>query len=752
MVMPAIQLTNCGDSQGQLIANQRGSSVLAFAILLLAVSVSLLSPARTHGQASVLTEHNDVARTGQNLSETVLTPANVNSVQFGKLFTQNVDGTIVGQPLYAPDVTLPDGTTHNVVYVATQHDSVFAFDAGNNQGNNALPLWTASFSNPANGITSVPIANYGCTGTRFTELGIMGTPVIDPASGTIYVVAKTMENGQYFFRLHALDITSGQEKFGGPVVISASVPSNSGMVSFNAAYHMQRPALLLVNGVVYIGFGSTGCDSYAYHGWLFAYDSQLLRQLGVFVDTPNGTRGAIWQAGGGPAADSEGNIYLQTANGTFDANTGGLDYGDSVLKLGLANDVLGVADYFTPFDQSYLAANDFDLGSGGVLVLPDQSGTYPHEIIGGGKEGTLYLVNRDNMGQFHSGDNSQTIQTIPNIVPNELDSVPAYWNSNVYIAGEGDFIKMFSLTGGLLSSAPVSETQVLFNQAGPGSVSISANGGTNGILWAVLHGNPVLYAFDATNLANILYSSKQALKLRDKMDAAARFVSPTVVNGKVYIGGKTDLMVYGLFPALSVASGGGQVGAAGTTLPTPLSIQTVDSYPGNPLGGISVTCKDSTPHGSFGSSVSVSDSSGIATTTYTLPVKVSNVTITCSSAGLVSAQIAETAIAGPATVIKVFSGNKQSAPTATALPNPLVVSVVDAHGNPISGVAVTFSDGGEEGSFSSTSATTDVSGHASTMYVTPDQVDVVQVSAATAGLKSAVFAITVTAGTMAVSR
>ena len=363
--MQVFELTGFGNSnEEQAMANLRGRGVLVSAILLWAVSVSLLFPARVHGQASVLTEHNDVARTGQNLSETVLTPANVNSVQFGKLFTQNVDGTIVGQPLYVPNVTLANGTTHNVVYVATQHDSVFAFDADNNQGNNALPLWTVSFSNPANGISSVPIADYGCTGTHFTELGITGTPVIDSVSRTIYLVAKTLENGQYVFRLHALDIGSGQEKFGGPVMITGAVPSNSGMLNFNPAVHMQRPALLLLNGAVYLGFGSTGCDTYAYQGWLFAYDSQLRQQLGVFVSTPNGTRGSIWQAGGGPAADSEGNIYLQTANGTFDANTGGLDYGDSILKLGLANDVLGVEDYFTPFDQSYLAANDFDLGIG----------------------------------------------------------------------------------------------------------------------------------------------------------------------------------------------------------------------------------------------------------------------------------------------------------------------------------------------------------------------------------------------------
>ncbi len=743
--MQVFELTGFGNSnEEQAMANLRGRGVLVSAILLWAVSVSLLFPARVHGQASVLTEHNDVARTGQNLSETVLTPANVNSVQFGKLFTQNVDGTIVGQPLYVPNVTLANGTTHNVVYVATQHDSVFAFDADNNQGNNALPLWTVSFSNPANGISSVPIADYGCTGTHFTELGITGTPVIDSVSRTIYLVAKTLENGQYVFRLHALDIGSGQEKFGGPVMITGAVPSNSGMLNFNPAVHMQRPALLLLNGAVYLGFGSTGCDTYAYQGWLFAYDSQLRQQLGVFVSTPNGTRGSIWQAGGGPAADSEGNIYLQTANGTFDANTGGLDYGDSILKLGLANDVLGVEDYFTPFDQSYLAANDFDLGSGGVLVLPDQSGPYPHEIIGGGKEGTLYLVNRDLMGHFHSGDNSQTIQTIPNIVPSELDSVPTYWNGNVYISGEGDFIKMFSLSSGLLSSTPVSETQVVFNQAGPGTVSISANGGSGGILWAILHGNPVLYAFDATNLTNLLYSSKQALKLRDRMDNTARFVSPTVVNGKVYIGGKTDLMVYGLFPALSAASGGSQAGAAGTTLPVPLSIQTVDSYTGNPLGGISVTCKDTVPHGSFGSAVSVTNSSGVATTTYTLPVKVSNVTITCSSPGLVSTHFSETAVAGPATLIKTFTGNRQSAPPDTTLPLPLVVSVVDAHGNPISGMAVTFSDGGEGGSFSNSAATTDVFGHATTTYTTPNQADVVHVTAATASLKSAVFVITVT--------
>src|SRR5580700_7186249 len=311
---------------------RRARASLAGAFL--ALCIGLLSSSFAFGQVQVLTEHNDVSRSGANTNETVLTPANINFNTFGKLFTQTVDGFFVGQPLYLSKIQFPDGSTHNVVYVATQHDSVFAFDADSNQA----ALWNTSFINPAAGITTVPIGDYGCAGTAFTEIGIVSTPVIDATAGSIFVLAKTLENGAYIYRLHALSLTTGAEMVP-PTVISASASTNAGTVQFNSAIQLQRPALLLENGAIYIGFGSNGCDTYAFRGWLLAYDEASLQQTGAFLTTPDGTRGGVWQSGGGPAADADGNIFLAAGNGTFDANTGGSDYGDSMLHLSAASKI-----------------------------------------------------------------------------------------------------------------------------------------------------------------------------------------------------------------------------------------------------------------------------------------------------------------------------------------------------------------------------------------------------------------------------
>src|SRR5581483_7630496 len=698
-------------------------------------------PSPAQGQASVLTEHNDVARTGQNTNETVLTPANVNSTRFGKLFVQNVDGSIIGQPLYLPNVVIPgQPSPHNMVFVATQHDGVYAFDADVNQP----PLWNVSFVDFDLGITSVPISDHGCTGTGFTEVGIMGTPVIDPASGTLYLVSKTLENDAHVFRLHALDVTTGMEKFGGPVVISASVPNQNGTLNFNPTFEMQRPALLLENGALYIGFGGNGCDQYTYQGWLLAYDAQSLQQLAAFTVEPNGKRGAIWQAGAGPAADAAGNIYLATANGTFDANTGGSDYGDSFLKLSMQNGVFNVLDYFTPFDQSYLFAQDVDLGSGGVLLLPDQPGAHRHELIGGGKEGTLYVVDTDSMGHFHSGDDSQIVQVFPEAFAGELMSVPTYWNNNVYVGATGDFIKVFSVAFGQLSSQPKSQTPIIFNSGGPGSVSLSANGNSNGIIWAILHGIGTLYAYDATNLSRQLYSSTQAPGLRDKLPAMGHFVTPTIANGKVYIGGRTQLAVYGLLAALVPIAGNDQTAPDGTTLPIPLTIQASDSYEGNPEAGISITCKDGGAGGTFTQSVIVTDNSGVASTSYKLPKKVKPITITCTSPGFVSGVFNESSVPGAAATLRIVSGNAQTASVQSPLPSPLVVLAVDANSIPVPGTVVTVSDAGAGGTFSSNPVTTDANGKASVSYVTPSKAARIKVTAAASGVKSAIFTETVT--------
>lgn len=303
------------------------------------------------------------------------------------------------------------------MFVATLHDSVCAFDADSNQGANAAPLWQVSFINPADGVTTVPASVQGCGGvTQFPELGIVSTPVIDPASGTIYVLAKTEENGTYVHRLHALDVATGTEKFNGPVVIKASYTAKNGVVvTFQDWGQMNRPGLLLANGNVYVAFGSNGCNSTS-HGWIIGYDAGTLEQTGVFTTSPNQRLAGIWQSGLGPSADSAGNIYASTSEAPFDTNVGGEDLGMSIFKVTQGAGTLSLFDYFTPFNYAYLNANDLDLSSAGPIVLPDQPGPYPHLLVASGKNGDVYVLNRDNMGQFNSSGNPQIVQYLPQAV------------------------------------------------------------------------------------------------------------------------------------------------------------------------------------------------------------------------------------------------------------------------------------------------------------------------------------------------
>lgn len=692
------------------------------------------------GQNDVLTQHNDNARTGLNANETLLTPANVNLNSFGKLFTQSVDGIIVGQPLYASNVLMNDGRTHNVVYVATQHNTVYAFDADSTQGSNASPLWSVSLNN---GGTTDPIADFGCTGTHYTEIGVVGTPVIDAGKTTLYVVAKTLNGTVRNFSLHALDIATGSERLGGPVVITGTAPSSNGSGTFNPIYQMQRPALLLQNGVLYIGFGGNGCDTFAYNGWLFAYSSQTLQQRGAFLVTPDGTRGSIWQGGSGPAADADGNIYVATANGDYDGPQALSDFGDSILKMGWNGNVFGVLDFFTPYNQLQLAQQDLDLGSSGPLVLPDQPGPYPHEVVVGGKEGTLYLINRDELGQFNA-DADSVLQSIPAAVASELNGVPSYWNSSLYLAGDNDSIKQFSLVNGFLTQQPVSQTTVQFLGAGPASTSITANGNRNGILWAIRHTNAALFAFDPTNLANKFYDSTQALQSRDKLVPVARFVIPTISNGKVYIGGTSALAVYGLLPTLSVVTGNNQTGPEKTTLPLPLSVLANDAYVSQPLSGVVVKCVDGGAGGVFTpSATQTTDATGKLTFTYQLPPKPRAVTITCSSKGYTNALFSETSAVGAPVRFAIVSGNNQTAPPNTPLAAPLLVKVFDAHGFGVPGVTVNFADNGAGGSFVASSIVTDVTGAAAGQYTTGSNTGTVTITASTAGIKSAILRVAV---------
>jgi hypothetical protein len=511
-----------------------------------------IQPATSY--AGTFTYHNDNTRTGQNLNETVLTWANVNQAQFGKKFSYPLDGIAYASPLYVANVAIPGQGVCNVVYVATEHDSVYAFDA---DGVNSHPLWKVSFINPAAGITTVPAIDTGECCDIAPEIGITGTPVIDQGTGTLYVVAKTKEGSHYVQRLHALDITTGAEKFGGPVVIQASVPGTgagndgNGHVRFNALRENQRPALLLNNGVVYIGFGSHG-DQTPFHGWVLGYDAHTLQQVMAYNDTSNGSDGGIWHSGGGLSADSAGDIYFVTGNGTFDANSGGVDYGNSVEKISPSGSVL---DYFTPHDQATLSAKDLDLGSGEALLLPDQGGPHPHLLVTAGKNGTMYLIDRDNMGHFNPSNDSQIVQSLVNIFPNPsgsiLDggnfSVPVYFNGVVYFSPVAGTLQAFQLNNGLLSTAPTSQSTATYAFPG-GMFAISANGSTDGILWAVQRVDAttpgVLHAYKATDLGVELYNSNQA-GLRDTMDIAAKFNIPLVANGKVYVTSVSHLTVYG---------------------------------------------------------------------------------------------------------------------------------------------------------------------------------------------------------------
>jgi len=530
-------------------------------VLCLAFSLGVSAQTPSHG---VFTYHNDLARTGQSLDETTLNPDNVNSTTFGKLFADPVDGQVYAQPLYVANMAIPGQGIHNVVYVVTENDTVYAFDA-DAQG---PPLWQTSLL--INGGTAVPSSDLPCSDLA-PLIGVTGTPVIDPPTNTLYVVAKTKEGSStapsYFQRLHALDIASGAEKFGGPVALEATVlgtgeGGDGTSITFDPFKQLNRVGLALVNGVVYIGFGSL-CDIDPYHGWILAYTASQLTQVGAFITTPNGSMGGIWQSGGSLAVDSDNNLYVMTGNGTFDANQpNGMDFGDSFLKLVQSGNTLTLVDSFTPFNQADLEAADRDLGSGAPVVLPDQSGAVvPRLLVGAGKEGTIYLLNRDNLGQFCSGCTSdmQIVQSIPGALRANFGT-PTFWNNMVYFFAVHDVLKAFSLADGQLSTSPTSQATTEFGFPGA-TPSVSANGATLGIVWALqtdafaTDGPAVLHAYDASNVANELYNSNQAAAARDMLGPAVKFTVPTVVNGKVYVGTATELDVLGVLPQKGTARG-----------------------------------------------------------------------------------------------------------------------------------------------------------------------------------------------------
>src|SRR2546427_1762914 len=506
--------------------------------------------------AGVNTWRNDASRSGVNSQEYALTVQNVTSATFGKLFSCPVDGWVFAQPLWVPNVTI-GGTRHNVVFVATENDSLYAFDA---DGPGCKSVWsTANVKLIPGGEVVAPFADVENDNALGPVVGITGTPVIDPSSQTIFLVAMTEVSGtsNVIQRLHAIDITTGLERPGSPQVISASITgvtgydNSGGTITFAPKFQKQRPALLLLNGVIYISWAGF-LDTDFYHGWLIGYDATTLSQVTVFNDTPDGGRGGIWMSGGGPAADAQGNIYLLTGDGDFNANAGGRNYGDTFLKLGTTGG-LSVSDWFTPFDQSNLAANDLDLGGGGAVILLDQpNGAFPHLVLGGGKAGTLYVVNRDSLGQFNVANDSQIVQSFT-LGSNGIYSAPLFWQNTLYAAASGSPLGayLFSSATGQFQTSPSLASSQTFGHPGT-TPSLSVAGTSNAILWAIRRSTAtapaVLHAFDPANIHNALWDSSQAAGGRDQAGVAVKFTVPTVANGKVYIGTQTELDVYGLFP------------------------------------------------------------------------------------------------------------------------------------------------------------------------------------------------------------
>jgi hypothetical protein len=546
--------------------------------IVLAGLACLFDGSRAAQPASVLMRHNDIGQTGQNLNETVLTTANVNVATFGKLFSRSVDGPVHAQVLYVPKLQVR-GRRHNVAYVATENDTVYAFDADDPKA--ADPLWKASLGTAAAGnhICEVLGGDKDCFTNLVPVIGVTGTPVIDPSSkpnGTIFVVAKTKDpdHGGYHFHLHALDLASGAEKFGGPVEIAGRVRgtgagSVDGMLTFEAAIHLNRPGLLLLNGVVYAAFGSMN-DYGNYHGWVFGYDAATLQQVAVFNSTSNGQSGGIWQGGRSLVGDAAGNVYVATSNGTFDADKGGSDYGQSVLKLTPAGG-LSVADYFTPYDHEALSAIDGDLGAGGLTAIP---GT--RLMVCGGKDGILRVVDTARMGKFGASSNHdvQEFRITPGAPASDVGiGSPIYWNSPrhgplIYVWGANDRLKAFAFAGGSFRTTPVMQSRMP-GAAGYASaipLSLSANGrraGT-GIVWASGADTPdtepqpapgILRAFDASDLSKELWNSRQNAA-RDDAGKFAKFNPPTIANGKVFEPTASgQLNVYGLLANAATRTG-----------------------------------------------------------------------------------------------------------------------------------------------------------------------------------------------------
>ena len=505
----------------------------------------------TGSTTDVVTYHNDVARTGQNLNETSLTPTTVTAATFGKTRLLATDGKVDAQPLFLSSLQVPGVGVRDVVYVATEHDSVYAFDAASGS-----TLWHVSLL----GTGETTSDARGCSQVT-PEIGITSTPVIDRSrgpNGVVYVVAMSKTAaGAYIQRLHALDAALGTELLGGPQTVQATFPgtgagSSGGIVPFDPKQYEERAGLLEINGQI-VTVWTSHCDIDPYTGWIIAYDAGTLARTSVLNVTPNGSRGGMWMAGAGPAADAQGNVYVLDGNGTFDTtltaqgfpNKG--NFGNAFLKIATAGG-LSVADYFATFDTVSASNADTDLGSGGAMVFPDfvdASGATRHLAVGAGKDTHLYVVDRDAMGKWNASSN-QNYQDISGALGGSVFSMPAYFKNTLYYGASGAKLKAFAITNARVSATAASSSAVSFTYPGT-TPSISASGSTNGIVWAVENKSPaVLHAYDATNLATELYNSTQAANGRDSFGSGNKFITPTIVNGRVYVGTQTGVAVFGL--------------------------------------------------------------------------------------------------------------------------------------------------------------------------------------------------------------
>ncbi len=542
---PATTTADNGSQFSVVVSNSAGSVTSNLATL----TVNPVVAAST----DVLTYHNDIARSGQNLAETILTPSTVNSAKFGKLGFYSADGLVDAEPLYASSVSVPGNGTHNLLIVATEHGSVYAFDA-----DSSTNIWQVTTLKSGETTSD----NRGCNQVT-PEIGVTSTPVIDRnqgPNGAIYVVAMSKDgSGNYHQRLHAIDLALGTELFGGPVDVQATYPgtgdnSNGTSVVFDPKQYKERASLLLLNGIVYTSW-SSHCDNRPYTGWIIGYGESTLTQTSVLNVTPNGNAGSIWMSGAGLAADSLGNIYFLDANGDFDTtlNAQGFpangDYGNAFMKLSTSGNHLAVADYFEMDNQASENATDADLGSGGALLLPDLSDGMGHTLhlaVGAGKDTNLYVVNRDSMGKFTS-NNSALYQELAGALPGGVWAMPAYFNNTVYYGSVGNPIQAFTITDAKLSTSATAHTSNSFGYPGT-TPSVSANSTSNSIVWAVENTNPaVLHAYNASTL-NELYNSNQASGGRDHFGAGNKFITPMIVNGKVFVGTSNGVAVFGLLP------------------------------------------------------------------------------------------------------------------------------------------------------------------------------------------------------------